>query len=672
MSELTLLHLEDNDNDARLIQAELERSGFVLRLLRARSKAEYLRLLDEPGLDAVLADYAVPGFDGKAAVDEATRRRPEVPCLIVTGSLDEQTAVELLKRGAADYILKDSKARLGAALRAALERRRAELAQKRAEEDLRRVNECLLSFGPDSVENIQRLTALCGELLKADCVLYSRLDRDALFAVGQWRVPQDFNAVEKAEGRRCLAVIRGPAKTLDVCHDAHSNPLLARHGFKTALSFPVRQGQTNVGSLCALFAAALEPDARHERVLSLLAAAVGVEEERLAMDKVRARLAEELRQAQKMDAIGRLAGGVAHDFNNALTAIQGHCELLLMQKRLEPSMREDIAEIVKAAGYAASLTRQLLAFSRRQFLSPKVLDLNHTAEGVARILRRTLGAPVRLELKLAPALGAVVADPGQMEQVLMNLALNARDAMPEGGVVTIATEEVDIDDETALEGLRGKPGRYVALSVTDTGHGMDEATLSHLFEPFFTTKEKGKGTGLGLSTVYGIVRQSGGDVAVESAPGRGTRFTVYLPRTDGRPESAAPATDALHPSGGSETVLLVEDEAPVRALFAKTLRNAGYRVIEARNGEEALDASLRYDKPIDLLVTDVVMPGMNGRQLATRLETLRPSLQVLYISGYTNDAISGSGLLAPGVAFLQKPFTPSELARRVRALLDAN
>jgi len=380
-------------------------------------------------------------------------------------------------------------------------------------------------------------------------------------------------------------------------------------------------------------------------------------------------LENQLRQAQKMEAIGRLAGGVAHDFNNLLTAIFGYADLLREELPEGSSAHQDTEEIRKAAQRAAALTRQLLAFSRQQVLEPVVVNLNDLVEEFDKMLRRLIGEDVELRIVLAPELGNVRADPGQLQQVLMNLVVNARDAMPTGGKLLIETRNADLTEEYAELHPPAIPGSFVMLAVSDTGIGMDADTRTRIFEPFFTTKEKGRGTGLGLSTVYGIVKQSGGYIWVYSEPGHGTTFKVYLPRVD------APALPVSQPRetrtlAGTETILLAEDDEMLRPLAKGLLGRLGYTVLEAANAEEALGAAARHHGLIHLLVADVVMPGASGRELARRLAESRPDTKVLYVSGYTDDAIVRHGMLEPGLAFLQKPFSPDTLARKVREVLD--
>ena len=388
-------------------------------------------------------------------------------------------------------------------------------------------------------------------------------------------------------------------------------------------------------------------------------------------EKEKTALEEQLLQSQKLEAIGRLAGGVAHDFNNMLGAIMGYSDVILTTLDEGDPLRTDVEHIKSAADRAAALTRQLLAFSRKQTLQPKVMDINAAVTSLEKMVCRLIGEDVELATALADDLGRVRADPGQIDQVLMNLAVNSRDAMPEGGKLTVETANVELDENYAKAHVGVAPGPHVMLAVTDTGCGMDEETRSHIFEPFFTTKEMGKGTGLGLSTVYGIVKQSGGNVWIYSEPGKGTTFKVYLPRVEDAVEASERRKSTATFATGSETILVVEDEEILRRLICRILRLSGYEVLEASNGGEALLTCEQHEDPIHLMVTDVVMPQMGGRELAERVAALRPDMKVAYMSGYTDDAIVRNGELSPGMTFIQKPFTASVLARTVREALDS-
>jgi PAS domain S-box-containing protein len=384
----------------------------------------------------------------------------------------------------------------------------------------------------------------------------------------------------------------------------------------------------------------------------------------------RKHLEDQLRQSQKMEAIGQLAGGVAHDFNNLLTAINGYSTLALQRLEDDHPVKSYLEEVKKAGDRAANLTRQLLAFGRKQILQPLPINLNDVVTDMNNMLRRLIGEDIVLTAKLDPALKKIQADPGQIEQVLVNLVVNARDAMPQGGKLTIETSSRELDPEYAAKHVGVQPGNYVMLAVSDTGFGMTEETKGRIFDPFYTTKEKGKGTGLGLSTVYGIIKQSGGNIWVYSEPNRGTTFKVYLPQLEvDVPSAAKRVTEGPIPSG-SETILLVEDEDVVRGLTREILEQAGYKVIEAAQGEKAVQLFSEAAREIDLLLTDVVMPGVSGKELANRVTRLRPDLKVLFMSGYTDEAIVHHGVLDSDVQFIQKPFSPASLARKVREVLD--
>jgi len=530
-----------------------------------------------------------------------------------------------------------------------------------------------------------RIAEACGRLVKTDWVGFRLVDGDELVVAGtleggtempvrrRLKIGESLAGQVAATGRPLL--LRDPASHPSMLPE-HAQAM-RRLGYHGMLTVPARVGDRVVGVLSFLTRREEGFSTEDLAIATAFAshAAVALENSRLLHESRRAydELAQtqgQLEQAQKMDAIGRLAGGVAHDFNNLLTVILGRTDILLTQIKTEDPLRRGIALIQRTAGRAAELTKQLLAFSRKQVLEAVVLDLGVVTTDMKEMLARLIGEDIVLVTNLAATLGHVKADRGQIEQVVMNLAINARDAMPQGGQLVVETANADLDDEYVRRNVGSRPGPHVMLAVSDSGVGIPRELQRHIFEPFFTTKEQGKGTGLGLATVYGIVKQSGGYIEVDSEPGRGTTFRIYLPRVDSASPAAERSPRAAAPTGGTETILLVEDEDGVRELARDILRSSGYTVLEGRNGAEGLLLGERHQGALDLLLTDVVMPRMSGRELAERMVSLRPELSVLYMSGYTDDAVIRHGVLGSDTAFLQKPFTPAALVQRVRETLD--
>ena len=534
-------------------------------------------------------------------------------------------------------------------------------------------------------EAMPKIMQAVGQNLEWDCGIFWRVDKAALVlrCLYQWRNRnleanvfldeswgRTFKPDEGLPGR-----IWASGKTawiVDVTQDQNfpRQQQARQAGFHGAFGFPVRIGG-DIDGVVELYSCQVRvPD---DELLKMMED-IGLKLEQFG-DRTRAQEAlqqteAQLRQSQKMEAVGRLAGGVAHDFNNLLTVIRGYSELLLARLAPDDSMHKDMLEVKKAADRASGLTRQLLAFSRRQFIAPKVIDLNALIANMDGMLRRLLGEDiVELCTELNPQTGLIRADSGQIEQVIMNLAVNARDAMPKGGRLTIETRNVTIGNQPRQTPAGVKPGAYVLLAVRDTGHGMDEETQAHLFEPFFTTKEKGKGTGLGLSTVYGIVKQNGGSIVVESKKDEGATFKIYFPLVEHGAKGTAGALEA-EPVRGRETILLVEDEPAVRGLVHETLRLHGYTVLEARHGIEALMTGAKHQGPIHLLLTDVVMPQMSGPEVAEKIQVVRPGIKVLYMSGYPDHPAFEQGGISRDAWFLPKPFTPNVLAKKVRDVLD--
>jgi len=530
-----------------------------------------------------------------------------------------------------------------------------------------------------------RIAEACGRLVKTDWVGFRLVDGDELVVAGtleggtempvrrRLKIGESLAGQVAATGRPLL--LRDPASHPSMLPE-HAQAM-RRLGYHGMLTVPARVGDRVVGVLSFLTRREEGFSTEDLAIATAFAshAAVALENSRLLHESRRAydelvQTQGQLEQAQKMDAIGRLAGGVAHDFNNLLTVILGRTDILLTQIKTEDPLRRGIALIQRTAGRAAELTKQLLAFSRKQVLEAVVLDLGVVTTDMKEMLARLIGEDIALVTNLAATLGHVKADRGQIEQVVMNLAINARDAMPQGGQLVVETANADLDDEYVRRNVGSRPGPHVMLAVSDSGVGIPRELQRHIFEPFFTTKEQGKGTGLGLATVYGIVKQSGGYIEVDSEPGRGTTFRIYLPRVDSASPAAERSPRAAAPTGGTETILLVEDEDGVRELARDILRSSGYTVLEGRNGAEGLLLGERHQGALDLLLTDVVMPRMSGRELAERMVSLRPELSVLYMSGYTDDAVIRHGVLGSDTAFLQKPFTPAALVQRVRETLD--
>ena len=535
-------------------------------------------------------------------------------------------------------------------------------------------------------EAVPKIIQAVGECLEWELGVFWRLDKPSgtLRCLDQWKTPT-INADEfvMATWQQSLQPGTGlpgriwesgqPVWIRDVTVDPNfaRAETAAKVGLHGAFGFPVRVAGEIEGVMEFFSSQVREPDAELLKMVADVGLKIGQFGERARAEDALRQAEAQLRQSQKMEAVGRLAGGVAHDFNNLLTVIRGYSELILSRLPSgDPSQRE-MEEVKKAADRAASLTGQLLAFSRRQFVAAKVVDLNEVVTNMDGMLRRLLGEDIiELCTDLEQQLGSIRTDPGQVEQVIMNLAVNARDAMPTGGRLTIETRNVTIGNGPRRETMMLEEGSYVLLALRDTGHGMSEETQSHLFEPFFTTKEKGKGTGLGLSTVYGIVKQSGGTIGIESKPGRGTICKIFFPKVDEAAQGPDVKDGAEAQAHGRETILLVEDEPAVREFVHEALRLNGYNVLMARHGIEALLTGAKHMGPIHLLLTDVVMPQMSGPEVAEKLTVLRPEIKVMYMSGYPDHPVFSQGRVGRGTAFLQKPFAPNVLTQKVREVLD--
>lgn len=639
-----ILVVEDDPAHSEAMSRVLARhGGWQLRL--ASSLAEAQRAIAERIPALVLADLNLT--DGKAFdLLSAPGEQPRLPVLLLTSHGDEQTAVRAMRAGALDYLVKsaESFAELPRTVERALRewhliesRRMTEIALRESEERFR----VLFESSPDACY----IGAADGTYIDinhaAEQMLgYSREELVGKSPRDMGQVHPDYRAAARNMMTQCRPGVPSPATELVIVH---------RSGREIAVE--ARVVPVRVRDRVAILSTARDVSARREA------------------EAERARLEAQLRQASKMEAVGRLAGGVAHDFNNLLTGIRGFTDILLGNTREGEASRSDLLEIQRATERAAALTGQLLAFSRKRVVEPVLVDVNELLLNAQRILERLIGEDVHVVLDRGQALPAVLIDPSGMEQVLMNLAVNARDAMPHGGTLRFATASTLLDEAFCKGRIDARPGRYVRLSVSDTGEGMAPSVLSRLFEPFFTTKGPGQGTGLGLSIIYGIVQQSGGFVDVESTEGLGATFSVYLPAMTGRPEVIAPRHESKAPRG-NETILLVEDEVLVRSLVTKFLTTQGYNVLSAASGVDALELAEESARPIDLLVSDVILPNMNGRQIYEQLTHGRPGLRVLFMSGYTENIIAPHGVLETGFFFVQKPFSLQDLSRKVREALD--
>jgi PAS domain S-box-containing protein len=638
---IRVLHVEDSIDDVELIDRALRRGGFELRTARVETPDEMRKALSTEPWDIVLSDFTMPMFNATEAFEVLSASGLDVPFIIVSGTVGEETAVRAMHLGVNDYLLKGNLARLLPAVERALRDAEARRARRRAEHEL--------SESEARYRILFDATPIPMWVFDRDTLRFLTVNEAALAHYGYAR--EEFAAMTLDDIRPAEDVPRMRAETAKAAPDVGT---AWRHKKKDGTIIDV-EVKTR--------------DFDFDGLRGRLVAITDVTERNRASTLLR-KTEEQLRQAQKMESVGRLAGGVAHDFNNLLSVILSYTSLALDELPKDSSMHEDLTEVRQAGVRATELTRQLLAFSRQQVLQPRIVSLADVVKGMEKMMRRLLGEDVELKVMKEPDCGKVLADPGQIEQVVMNLAVNARDAMPDGGKLTVEIRNEVLDEDYASTHLGVHAGPHVMLAVSDNGTGMDRETQARVFEPFFTTKEQGKGTGLGLSTVFGIVQQSGGHIWLYSERGQGTTFRIYFPRTDRPALAEANADRPAESANGSETILLVEDEPQVRAASARILRRKGYEVIEAANGDEAMLAWEQSSDRIDMLVTDVVMPRMSGRDLARRLEQMRPGLKVLYLSGYTSTAIVHHGVLDAGLHFLQKPVTPDVLSRKVREVLD--
>ena len=616
----------------------LQEAGLDWDVVRVDTREAFVSALEDETFDIVLSDFQLPAFNGHEALKETRARRPELAFVFFTATLGEERAVDALKAGATDFVAKERPARLVPALRRAVRESEERAARQRAEEGLRQREESfhlLFESNPHPMWVFDRETLRFLEV-NAAAVSHYGYSRDEFLAMRITDIRPE------SEVARAVAAVHSEVESA-IRH--HVGDWRHRTKDGRVIDVEVAARDTEFGGHAGRLVVAHDVTERK-------------------------RLEAQLLQSQKLEAVGQLAAGVAHDFNNLLNVITGYSELLLRSLPAKGTDRERTEQVRRAAERGAGLTRQLLAFSRRQVLEPRVLDLNAALADVQSMLTRLIGEDIKIVTAFDPAVGRVFADPGQMEQVLVNLVVNARDAMPEGGSLVLETSNVDLDEAYARTHPGARPGAHVRLAVSDTGHGMDAATAARVFEPFFTTKPRGKGTGLGLATVHGIVQQSDGHVDVYSEPGHGTTFKIYLPLVEAQEERPADEGGPVEPHGGSETIVLVEDEDGLRSLIREVLEDAGYRVVEAPDPEHGLAAVRAEPRGIDLLMTDVILPQMRGNELADRVREISPGARVLFMSGYTDEAIGQHAVLGAGSHFLQKPFALTALLSKVRAVLE--
>jgi hypothetical protein len=639
-SPLHILHLEDDPGDAALIQSTLEAAGIHCATTRVETRADFVAALERDGIDLILSDYSMPGFDGLSALKIAHARQPDIPVILVSGTLGEELAIESLKNGATDYVLKERLPRLVPAVRRAMHEVEERAGNRRTEEALRETEQRLQIVFSESPLGIA-LVGADGRAVLTNAALQSMLgytgEELSRMPFRDFTHPEDCAADEELYQE----LMQGTRRSYQL-----EKRYMRKDFHEVWARLSVRAAPGAAGR--ASYAIAMVEDITERR-----------------------RLEAQFIEAQKMQVVGRLASGVAHDFNNVLAVIMGYSDLLMEQIGKDKALKNHLEMIRVAAGCAAGLTRQLLIFSRKQTVQPVVLDVDDVVKDLDSMLRRLIDENIEMTIVPGKQTGRIRADSGYVGQVLMNLVVNARDAMPNGGKLSIATSNVTLDQNYARSHPGAVAGDHVMLSVSDTGTGMTEEVKAHLFEAFFTTKPKGRGTGLGLATCQTIIQQTGGHIGVYSELGKGTTFKVYFPRVE-QPLDAAARTVQTGPlPRGTETLLVVEDDTFVRDLACICLEAQGYEVLPAANGQDALQVAREHKgSPIRLAITDVIMPRMGGKVMADWLKATYPSLKILFTSGYTDDAITQHGVLEPGVAFLPKPYTPAVLARRVRELLD--
>jgi len=644
---LRILHLEDDPDFSALVRTLLEREGFQVEMVLVDNLADFQKAMATQSFDAVLADYMLPTCNGLEALGHARKHRPETPFLLVSGTIGEQAAIESLKSGATDYVLKLWPERLVPAVARAVREVEERRQRQQIETELVRREKYFRALTENALDIVTVLN-------REGIYLYNSPSLKRVLG-------HDPNEVA---GHNAFGFIHPE----DQPH--------AREVFEDALKHPERPSRVEFrfrhqdGSwhyLEAVGQSHLDDPAIGGVVIN----SRDISDRKRAEAELHER-ENQLRHAQKMEAVGQLAGGLAHDFNNILTVIHGYASLLMAKAKLNADNARSAQQIGQAAERASALTRQLLAFSRRQVIQARPIDLNDTVLAMTKMLGRVLGEDISVQLQYLPEPAVILGDPGMIDQVLLNLAVNSRDAMPKGGVLQIAIERAEIEPGHIAHKPEARPGAFICLTVSDTGCGISPENLRRIFEPFFTTKEMGRGTGLGLATAYGIIRQHNGWIEAESQVGRGTTVRVFLPSMSrAAPPAEQPALNGAVP-GGKETILVVEDEGPVRELVCNLLEGYGYTVVPAESGNKALQLWQQSGGRIDLVLTDLVMPDrMSGRELAERFWADRPALKVIFTSGYGEDVVGKDFVARRGLNFLQKPYQPDKLAATVRHCLDA-
>lgn len=636
---LKILHLEDDPLDSEMIKERLLAEDLICEIVRVETEEKFIAALEQHSFDLILADFSLPTFDGMSALQFVKEKYPEIPFILISGTLGEELAIESLKKGATDYVIKQRLSRLAPSVIRALKEVEERNERRKAEAQLVRLASVVEQAGESIVivnlggnieyvnPNFEKLTGYTSaEVIGENPKILKSGEQSKKFYQELWDTI--------TSGKTWFGIFQNKRKDGTMFYE-------------DAVIFPIKD-QNGV----IINYAAVKRDITSEKLLE-----------------------EQLVQSQKLEGIGQLAGGIAHDFNNILTAILGYSEIAMMNLNPEQQVYKDIKAIMKAGQKASNLTRQLLAFSRKQLIQPKIIDINRLIIDLDKMLNRLIGEDIKLSVYLPEKIGRINADPGQIEQILINLIINARDAVNHPTIpsarktIVIETKDVVVDDSFLFNKQETPNGPYVLISVKDTGIGMDDETRRKIFEPFFTTKKDGKGTGLGLATVYGIVKQNKASISVESKVDAGTTFHIYWPCAESSELSQEMVDSEGEIVGGDETILFVEDDRGVRSFSSKALKTLGYNVVVARNGVAALKIYKRKKLDFDLLITDVIMPDMGGKELAEKLGEEIDDLKVLFASGYTDDHITDSGVLQQDINFIQKPYRIQALAKKIREVL---